>query len=139
MRRKKKLFIVLGIVQVFIALGAFPAGILFLLEPDGSMMGMDLSLLGDAPFSDYTIPALFLLIVLGIGNALAALFSFLYLDLSGKAGIALGLVLMTWIGIQMYWMGYTSFLQPVMGVMGSVELYFGYSVMRYIKKAFSIN
>ena len=133
MRRNKKLYRFLGIMQVFIALGAIPAGILFLIAPDGSTTGMSTAMLGNAPFSDYTIPSLFLLIVLGLGNAFAALFSFQLLNISGKAGIVLGLILVVWIAVQVYWMGFTSFLQPVMGVTGVVEMVLGYKIRNNLK------
>ena len=133
MRRKKKLYVALGIVQVFIALGAIPAGMLFLVDPTGSFMGMNAEMLRNAPFHDFSVPGLFLLIVLGVGNAVAALFSFLLLNLSGKAGIVLGLILVVWIAVQVYWMGFTSFLQPVMGVTGVVEMVLGYKIRNNLK------
>lgn len=134
MRRKRKLYIALGIVQVFIAIGAIPAGILFLIEPDGNLMGMDALMLKGAPFADFTIPALLLLIVLGIGNAVAALFSFLLLNVSGKAGFALGLILIVWIAAQVYWMGFTSFLQLVMAFVGLSETVLGIKLRILLKK-----
>jgi hypothetical protein len=97
-------------------------------------MGMDLSILAKTPFSDFNIPGLFLLIVLGIGNSLGAMFSFQITDVSGKIGIVLGIIIVLWIIVQIYWIGYTSFLQPLMLFIGLVETIFGYSIYHRLRK-----
>ena len=128
------MFKALGIVQVFIALGAIPASIMFIIKPDGSMMGMTTAMISHSPFSDYLIPGLFLLIIHGIGNIIGAMFSFNLIDAAGKTGVLLGLILILWIIIQMYWMGYISFLQPLMLVFGIVEAVIGIIIIRRLSK-----
>ncbi|MBN2103506.1 hypothetical protein JW835_05640 [bacterium] len=42
---KKRLFIIQGIIQFFVGIGAVICGILFMLFPSGQVLGMPLSLL----------------------------------------------------------------------------------------------
>jgi hypothetical protein len=134
MKSRKRPYVFLGIIQLIVAIGALPAGILFLTDPSGEMMGMDTEMLKNAPFSDYLIPGLILLVILGLGNAVSALFSFNRVNISGKAGVLLGAILIVWIGIQLYWMGYVSFLQVVMGIVGLLELLIGLIIEKNIRK-----
>ena len=59
----------LGLLQLVVALGAIPAGLALIIYPDGSAVGMSTTLLSQAPFQDFLIPGLFLL----IGNGLSCL------------------------------------------------------------------
>jgi hypothetical protein len=102
--------------------------------PDGSLMGMTTAMISHTPFSNYMIPGLFLLIIHGIGNIIGAMFSFNLIDAAGKTGVLLGLILNLWIIIQMYWMGYTSFLQPLMLSFGIVEAGIGIIIIRRLRK-----
>ena len=61
----KRLSKALGILQLFIGLGAVAGGLGLVLEPDGSNLGMPLSMLEHSPFSDFLIPGLVLLLVNG--------------------------------------------------------------------------
>lgn len=49
------------------------AGLLFILAPDGSMMGMSTEYLSNAPFSNYLIPGITLFVINGLMNIMAAL------------------------------------------------------------------
>ena len=57
------LLLVLLLVQ---GLGGLAGGLSLALQPDGSIMQMPLSYLDGSPFSDYLIPGLILLLVLGV-------------------------------------------------------------------------
>ena len=61
----------LGILQLFIALGALGGGWGLITAPDGSNLGMPLSMLEHSPFPDFLIPGWILLTVLGLGNLAA--------------------------------------------------------------------
>ena len=118
----KKYFIILGCLQAFIALGAIPAGLGYLSDTTGTVMGTSVELLKNSPFTSFLIPALFLLIVNGFGNVLGAVLSFRKKPIAGKAGFVLGLILCLWIIIQVYLIGLISFMQPLFFGFGVIEL-----------------
>ena len=59
-------------MEGFVSVAALIAGLLFIVQPDGSLLGVTPSLLSGTPFSDYTVPGLLLLLVVGCGTLLAA-------------------------------------------------------------------
>lgn len=117
----KKYYLILGSVQVFVALGAIPAGFLYLLDTSGALMGASPAMLANSPFSTFLIPGLFLFTVNGLGNAAAAVLSFKRKNPAALAGLFLGIVLCLWIVIQVYMIGFISFLQPLMFAVGAAE------------------
>lgn len=126
----KKYYILLGSLQVFTALGAIPAGILFLMDTSGSLMGMSPEFLSDSPLASFLIPGLFLLIVNGIANIVGAFLSFSQNRFAGHTGLALGTILCLWIGIQYAWLTETSFLQPTIFIVGLCEILAGWKIIR---------
>ncbi len=76
MKLKKRGNLILGIIQLFVALGAIPAGYSLIAEPDGSGLGMSLNLLSGSPFNDFFIPGLCLFIVNGIFNLAGSILAF---------------------------------------------------------------
>jgi hypothetical protein len=126
----KKHYIILGCIQIFIALGAIPAGVGYLSDTTGIGMGASVELLKNSPLSSFLIPALFLLIVHGFGNVAGAILSFRKNRIAGKTGLALGLILCVWIIIQVYCIGLSSFMQPMFLLIGVAEAIFGYLIIR---------
>jgi hypothetical protein len=61
---------VLGFTQLFVAIGAIPAGLTMILEPNGFTIGMSTDIFKDTPFNDFLIPGIFLLVVNGLHNLL---------------------------------------------------------------------
>jgi ABC-type polysaccharide transport system permease subunit len=109
----KKYFYILGAIQAFVALGAIPAGLGYLTDITGVGMGTSVELLKNSPLTSFLIPGLFLLIVHGFGNVFGAILSFKQSQIAGKVGFVLGLILSLWIIIQVYWIGLSSFMQPL--------------------------
>lgn len=126
----KKLHIILGCIQIFIAIGAIPAGLAYLSDTSGANMGVSVELLKRSPLSSFLIPGLFLLVVHGFGNLLSAFLSFKQKQQAGKAGLFLGLILCLWIIIQVYWIGLSSFMQPLFFLIGIAEALLGYSIIK---------
>lgn len=126
----KKYFIILGCLQAFIAIGAIPAGLGYLNDVSGVSMGTSVDLLKNSPFPNFLIPALFLLIVNGFGNAIAAFCSIKKLLVAGKLGLLLGLILCSWIIIQICWIGLGSFMQPLFFIIGINEAILGYIIIK---------
>ena len=103
----------LGIIQVFVAVMALPAGISMLLDPSGQDIGIPVEHLKASPFSDFFIPALFLFAGNGLGHLLGAVLSFKRSKSARGIGIGLGVYLLIWIIIQVYYTGIIHFLQPL--------------------------
>ena len=119
---KRKITIALGILQTFVAIGAIPAGFSMIIQPDGSGLGMNTDILKHSPFPDFLIPGLFLFIVNGLLNLAAAVLSFVRNRFSGIPGLLLGIALVVWICVQVYYIHLTSFLQPLFLCIGLTEI-----------------
>jgi len=127
---KRKLQIIIGIIQAFVALGAIPAGLSMIVQPDGSGLGMTIDLLAGSPFNDFFIPGLFLFSVNGILNLAAALLSFFKFRYTGIFGAGLGMALIAWVGIQAYSIGLISFMQPMFFFIGTTELILAFLLLK---------
>jgi len=124
----KKYYFILGSLQLITALGAIPAGIGYLSDVSGKAMGFSTEMLANSPLKSFLLPGLFLLIVNGIGNAVGAWLSFTRRNSAGVLGLILGILLSLWIIIQVYWIGYGSFLQPLFLVIGITDTYLGWII-----------
>ncbi len=122
MNSEKNISSLLGIVQLFVALLAIPSGILMLLEPDGSGLGLSLDILQDSPFTNFIIPGLFLLTVNGIAQGFAAFSSFRQFSYYRTLGFILGIILVLWIMVQIFHIGLTHFLQVIFFFIGIAEV-----------------
>lgn len=126
-------FLVLGILQSIIAIGAIIGGVGMCLDPSGRTDGVSLKLLLESPFQDYWYPGLFLLIVHGIGNILGAIISYTKKHISGVFGMGLGAILIAWVILQIYWIGFSHKLQPAFLVFGTAEVFLGYLIYRDVQ------
>lgn len=116
----------LGFIQLFVGIGAIPAGLSMILEPSGNGIGMTTEILINTPFDSFFIPGIFLFIVNGLSNILCSIISFRKNKLAGICGIILGTFLVLWIIIQIYLIGLIHFLQPLFFIIGIVEIILGY-------------
>ncbi len=122
MNSEKYISSILGIVQLLVALLAIPSGTLMLLKPDGSGLGLSLDILQDSPFTNFIIPGLFLFIVNGLAQALAFFSSFKRLSFYRTLGFILGILLIIWIMVQIFYIGLTHFLQVIFFFIGIAEV-----------------
>ncbi len=119
--------IVLGVLQVFVGIGAIPAGVGLIADPSGVSMGMSLDWLAGSPFPNFLIPGLFLFAVNGLGSFAGALMTFRRRQYAGLVAIGLGGFLMAWITIQVIIIGPPiHWLQTLYFVLGAVELASGW-------------
>ncbi|MCD4734321.1 hypothetical protein K8R78_08820 [bacterium] len=128
----KPLSVVLGILQIFIGIGAVPAGLMMLLDPSGSSLGMPLSMLANTPFPNFLIPGIFLLMVNGIGSILGGLASFRRYRHADKIAVGLGVFLILWIVAQVWWMG-IHWLHIMYVTLGVVELTLGLLLRKHLR------
>lgn len=127
---KKRLKLILGLIQLFVALGALPVGFMMLARPDGSAVGMTTGILSGSPFKDFFIPGLFLFCVNGIFNLGGAILAFFKYKYTYLLGIGLGSALVIWIAVQVYSVGLTHLLQPTYFIIGLIEILIGLVILR---------
>ena len=70
--RINRIYNIEGIIQLFVSIGAIPAGIMMIITPDGSLLGME-EIVDVIPFDNLIIPGI--LLILFNGLALAACLS----------------------------------------------------------------
>ena len=112
----------LAALEIFIGLGALPAGWALVADPSGGALGMPREWLRGSPFADYLVPGLVLFVVNGVGQLAGGVLTFLQRGPYRALAAGLGLFLLLWIAAQVYWIGYGSFLQPLYFLLGLLEL-----------------
>ncbi len=127
-RKSKGLANVLGVLQVFIGLGAVAGGLGLALEPSGANLGIPLALLENSPFSSYLVPGIVLLTVNGFGSLLGAAASFRRHRYAGETAMALGVFLVAWIVLQVYWFSGIHWLHALYFGLGLLEFVLGWSL-----------
>jgi hypothetical protein len=91
--------VLLGL-ELFLAVGALGGGGALFLSPDGSALGLPLSLLEHAGFEDFRIPGLILFLVNGLLPLVSALGLLRRRPWGPASAMVVGLVLVGWIATQ---------------------------------------
>ena len=134
---KKRRSIILGTIQTIVAVAGITAGLSMIFQPDGRGIGISTDILLGSPFEDFLIPGLFLFFVNGLFHGLGAILSFTRHKYAGILGMILGVILIIWICIQVYFISLTHFLQPTfffVGILEMIQSYFLYGRMRFTSK-----
>lgn len=118
MRRNKY---ILGILQLFVALGAIPSGIMMTIDATGKTVGLDVEILEPTPFQNYLIPGLFLLFFIGFLQLVGAIYSIKNSSFIIGYEIFIAAILILWIVAQIYFIGYIHILQLVMMGIGIIQ------------------
>ena len=111
----------------FMALNALPAGILLVLRPDGSWIGLQPSLLAGTPFPDFLVPGLALAFAVGGTSLLAFLLVLFRHPYASRSVLLAGLIQIGWIACQVAFIGYQGFLQPLILCLGLATLLAGFA------------
>jgi hypothetical protein len=148
---KKKPFVLylLMILILFQAISAIGGGAVLVVSPSGGMMGIPLSGLKNTPFSNFLIPGLILLILLGFFPLLIFISMIkqpgwsilnkinIYKDRSWiwAYSLYLSIMLIIWILIEIFFIGYDP-LQTYYGMLGVTMLILSLTpqVMQYYKR-----
>jgi hypothetical protein len=125
----------LGALQVFIGLGAVGGGLGLVLEPSGGNLGIPLETLENSPFSTYLVPGIVLIIVNGLGSLVGAVASFKRHLCAGEIAMALGVFLVAWIALQVYWFAAVHWLHVMYFVIGLLEFVLGWSLRAGLRSA----
>ena len=120
---------------LFQGLGGLAGGLALSARPDGSVMGMPTSYLDGSPFSDYLIPGLILLLVLGVLPLVAAAGLWMRRRWAWYAGFVVGCGLMIWILVEITIIPY-DILQIVFGGIG--VLIFVVSLLRPVRRFYGV-
>ena len=133
-KRDKGLTNGLGILQVFIGVGAVGGGLALVLEPDGSNIGIPVEILKSSPFIDFLVPGIVLFVVNGFGSLVGAMASFTKYRYAGEIAIALGLFLIVWILLQVYWFDSFHWLHALYLGLGILELILGLLLLKALRR-----
>jgi hypothetical protein len=114
-------YVWLGIAsQVFVGIMAVPVGLMMVVEPNGSPLGIPNEWVADSAFGSFLVPGLFLLLVNGVAQLVAAALAVMRHPFAPWLMGALGVTLLAWIAIQVLIIP-VSFLQPAIFVIGLVQ------------------
>ncbi len=127
---KKHLYLILGLLQVFVAIGALPAGYAMITDPTGISLGMTTNMLAGSHFQNFLVPGIFLFTVNGLFHLLAGILSIMKKKFTWLFGIALGFALMVWITVQVLSVNMSSFLQPLFFIIGIIEIILGLMIRK---------
>ncbi len=92
-------FTIQGVIHLFVALGAYPGGLVMIISPDGSLMGVE-GVVERIAFDSLLIPGILLLTVNGIGQTVAGIYSLRKHRLSPYLSAVFGLALIAWILVE---------------------------------------
>ncbi|MFN8108723.1 MAG: hypothetical protein U0Y82_02600 [Thermoleophilia bacterium] len=108
-------------IALFVGIGAIDGGISLLVDAEG--FGVRESWLHGSPFSDYTVPGLVLLVVIGGGCTALAALAVLGRRATRPAALAMGVILLCWLGVETLVIGFHGAWQLVLvGVIGLCAL-----------------
>jgi hypothetical protein len=134
LRTSKGLVNGLGVLQLFIGLGAVGGGLGLVLKPSGANLGIPLELLKSSPFSTYLVPGIVLLTGNGLGSLVGAAATFTRHRYAGETAMALGIFLVAWIVLQVYWIAAFHWLHALYLGLGLLEFVLGWSLQRTLRR-----
>ncbi len=111
---------------IFQGISGLSGGVGLVLDPTGESLRIPLSWLENSPFDDYLIPALILLIVLGLFPLVVFYGLLKKWSWSWYAALIVGAALIIWIGVEISIIGYHPQppLQLIYGSLGLIILVF---------------
>ena len=130
-----KAYLGLGALQALIGLGAIGGGLLLVIDPTGSTLGVPSSLLEGSIFPNFLIPGIFLMVVNGFGSGIGAVFSFTKSHYTQGIAIVLGVIMVSWIVIQVIIIRSIGWLHGIYFILGLIELWLGIYIRRHTLKA----
>lgn len=131
----KLLLNILAVVLLLInGLGAIYGGTNLVAFPDGSSIGLSLSLLEHSPFENYFVPGIVLLLANGVLSMIAVLAILMGARISALLVVLQGVLLTGWILVQMLLIQTVYFLHVVMGTIGVLLMVIGWLRLVYERR-----
>ena len=135
---KNKLIVYfLGVIQAFVGITAIAGGSRLVKNPNG-LPDFPIEWLINSPFTNYFFPGIVLLIVIGFGYVLSGTVTFLRKGYSGSMAALLGLCLILYMTIEIWFVGLRNFLQPLYFIIGIVVLILGLKLFKSANKLLGI-
>ena len=103
-----------------------------LIDPSGQAMGLPPELLDGLPISNFILPGLFLIVVMGISPMVITYSLWKCLPWAWMASLALGIILVLWICLQIYLWGDPVIIQYIYLVWGTLLV--GFSLLSQVRK-----
>ncbi|MBX2970039.1 MAG: hypothetical protein KF803_11770 [Cyclobacteriaceae bacterium] len=97
---KKSAHILAVLILIFNGVSACFGGWMLTASPDGSSLGMTVSLLEHSPFGNFLIPGIVLFTVIGLLSLVSAYLIFRHVTRYSFLTILMGLILIGWIVVQ---------------------------------------
>ncbi len=118
-RRSVSLYLLLAAL-LFLGLNAVAGGFVLVADPAGSTMGLSVGVLQGSPFSNFLIPGLVLLLVLGVFPLIVVYGLWARRWWSWRAALLVGPAVIVWLIVEILVVGYHSQppLQLVIGLLG---------------------
>lgn len=114
-----------SILLFIIGINAIFAGMLLMLEPDGTIIGLTPYILRFSPFKDFFIPGLFLFVLNGIANIVVAVLVLIKFKHYPRLITIQGMVLLLWIVMQMLFLREANIIQLVVLGLGMALILVG--------------
>lgn len=111
---------------LFVGIAAVAGGLGVILDPSGESLGVSVDLLIGSPFKNFLIPGIVLFTVVGLTSLLVSFLTFKQHLLSGGATIVQGFIMIIWIVLQVYWIGWLTRLQLTFLLIDFAEIILGY-------------
>ena len=103
---------ILGVLLIFVAVNAFVGGYYGL----SGAKGIPLEWLNKSPFKDYFIPSFILIVFVGGSSLFAGLAVLKKFRSADIIAFTAGAILMVWLIVQVYIIGYVSWMQPATAI-----------------------
>ncbi len=105
-------FRVLVALEIFDAIGEFGGGIPLLLDPSGSLLGVNVSMFPGIPVSDFLLVGLWLTVIYGIGSCLVAFLLWRRHALAIPLAALGAAIWLGWVALEVIVWGASSFTVP---------------------------
>lgn len=112
-----------GITSIF-------GGLMFMIKPDGSGLGMNPEALQFSPFSSYLVPGIILFTANGLLSLLSVVFTIRQVSGYSRLIILQGCILLGWISVQMVMLQTINYLHIIYAIAGMLLIAAGLRLSR---------